>query len=227
MTSEASRRVAKGTFDGDVQIRVDPVELEGRLRLGEGARALVVFSHGSGSSRHSPRNQFVANRLTDAGIGTLLVDLLTPEEEQDRANVFDIGLLTRRLTGVTDWLVEQPGAASCALGYFGASTGAASALRAAAGNARIAAVVSRGGRVDLAGPALSRVTAPTVLIVGGIDEVVLELNREALAHLPASAQLVVVEGASHLFEEPGTLEQVVDLACAWFKQFVLAADDDG
>jgi putative phosphoribosyl transferase len=227
MTSEPSRRVGEGPFDGDVQIPVDAVELEGRLRLGERVGGLVVFSHGSGSSRHSPRNQFVANRLTDAGIGTLLVDLLTPEEEQDRANVFDIGLLTRRLTGVTDWLAEQPGTASCVLGYFGASTGAASALCAAAGNDRIAAVVSRGGRVDMAGLALSRVTAPTLLVVGGIDEVVLDLNREALGHLPASAQLVVVEGASHLFEEPGTLEQVADLACAWFKRFLLAPVDDG
>jgi putative phosphoribosyl transferase len=211
MTSEPSRRVGEGPFDGDVQIPVDAVELEGRLRLGERVGGLVVFSHGSGSSRHSPRNQFVANRLTDAGIGTLLVDLLTPEEEQDRANVFDIGLLTRRLTGVTDWLAEQPGTASCVLGYFGASTGGGAQCR------RRRERPHRG----------SRVTAPTLLVVGGIDEVVLDLNREALGHLPASAQLVVVEGASHLFEEPGTLEQVADLACAWFKRFLLAPVDDG
>jgi putative phosphoribosyl transferase len=213
-------------FDGDVQIPVDGVVLEGRLQLGDGVKGIVVFSHGSGSSRHSPRNRFVADRLVSAGVGTLLVDLLTPEEEGDRSNVFDIGLLTRRLEGVTDWLVELPSTSGCSLGYFGASTGAASALCAAAGSGRIEAVVSRGGRVDLAGSALAQVTAPTLLIVGGIDTVVLELNRLALAELPATAQLVIVEGASHLFEEPGTLEQVADLACAWFKRHLLKTSAD-
>jgi putative phosphoribosyl transferase len=183
----------------------------------ENAPGIVVFVHGSGSSRHSPRNRHVAGVLNDAGLGTLLFDLLTPEEEADRANVFDIGLLAGRLAEVTRWLRAQPGAARAALGYFGASTGAAAALRAAAEpGAGIAAVVSRGGRPDLARPRLAAVTAPTLLIVGGRDEVVLDLNRRAQAELRCENRLAVVPGAGHLFEEPGTLQAVAGLARDWF-----------
>ena len=170
-----------------------------------------------GSSRHSTRNRYVAGVLNDAGLGTLLFDLLTPEEELDRANVFDIGLLARRLAEVTGWLRAQPRAAQAAVGYFGASTGAAAALRAAAEpGAGIAAVVSRGGRPDLARPRLAAVTAPTLLIVGGRDEVVLDLNRRAQAELRCENDLAVVPGATHLFEEPGTLEAAAALARDWF-----------
>ena len=183
----------------------------------ENARGIVVFVHGSGSSRHSPRNRYVAGVLNDAGLGTLLFDLLTPGEELDRANVFDIGLLARRLAEVTGWLRAQPRAAQAAVGYFGASTGAAAALRAAAEpGAGIAAVVSRGGRPDLARPRLAAVTAPTLLIVGGRDEVVLDLNRRAQAELRCENDLAVVPGATHLFEEPGTLEAAAALARDWF-----------
>ena len=178
---------------------------------------MVVFAHGSGSSRHSPRNRQVASVLNGAGLGTLLVDLLTPEEEADRANVFDIGLLAGRLAGVTGWLRAQPAAARAAIGYFGASTGAAAALWAAAEpGAGIAAVVSRGGRPDLAHPRLAAVTAPTLLIAGGRDKVVLDLNRRAQAELRCRNHLAVVPGASHLFEEPGTLDTVAGLARDWF-----------
>jgi putative phosphoribosyl transferase len=215
-------------FDADVRIPVGDVTLEGHLRLVAGATGVVVFSHGSGSSRRSPRNIFVAEQLNAAGMGTLLIDLLTSQEERDRANVFDIGLLTGRLTGATDWLVHHHGTSTSSVGYFGASTGAASALCAAAtAGDRIAAVVSRGGRVDLAGTALSEVTAPTLLIVGGADTVVLELNRLALAELPSSSRLEIVEGAGHLFEEAGTLAHVADLACDWFRRFLVLSDHDG
>ena len=181
------------------------------------AAGIVVFAHGSGSSRHSPRNRYVAAVLNQAGLGTLLFDLLTPAEEVDRANVFDIGLLARRLAGVTGWLRAQPGAAGLPVGYFGASTGAAAALWAAAEpGAGIAAVVSRGGRPDLAGPRLGSVAAPTLLIVGGRDDVVLGLNRRAQAGLRCENQLAVVPGATHLFEEPGTLAAAAELARDWF-----------
>jgi len=177
----------------------------------------VVFAHGSGNSRHSPRNQYVASILNDAGLGTLLADLLTPKEERDRANVFDIGLLAGRLAGVTGWLRAQPRAARAAIGYFGASTGAAAALWAAAEpGAGIAAVVSRDGRPDLARPRLTAVTVPTLLIVGGRDEVVLNLNRRAQAELRCENDLAVVPGATHLFEEPGTLAAAAGLARDWF-----------
>jgi len=193
------------------------VRLAGYLTVPEGAPGIVVFAHGSGSSRHSPRNRYVARVLTEAGLGTLLFDLLTPEEELDRANVFDIGLLARRLTEVTGWLRAQPAAARAAVGYFGASTGAAAALRAAAEpGAGIAAVVSRGGRPDLARPRLDIVTAPTLLIVGGRDDVVLDLNRRAQAELRCENHLAVVPGATHLFEEPGTLDAAAALARDWF-----------
>ena len=189
----------------------------GYLTVPENAPGIVVFAHGSGSSRHSPRNRYVAGVLNDAGLGTLLFDLLTPEEEADRANVFDIGLLAGRLAEVTGWLRAQPRAAQAAIGYFGASTGAAAALWAAAEpGAGIAAVVSRGGRPDLARPRLAAVTAPTLLIVGGRDEVVLDLNRRAQAELRCENGLAVVPGATHLFEEPGTLDAAAGLARDWF-----------
>jgi putative phosphoribosyl transferase len=201
----------------DVAPRAGTVRLAGYLTVPEGAPGIVIFVHGSGSSRHSPRNRHVAGVLNDAGLGTLLVDLLTPGEELDRANVFDIGLLAARLVQVTGWLRAQPGAARAAAGYFGASTGAAAALWAAAGpGAGIAAVVSRGGRPDLARPRLAAVTAPTLLIVGGRDEVVLDLNRRAQAELRCENDLAVVPGATHLFEEPGTLDAAARLARDWF-----------
>ncbi len=190
----------------------------GWLTMPDQATGFVLFAHGSGSSRRSPRNRYVAAVLNQAGLGTLLFDLLTPDEEADRANVFDIGLLARRLIDVTGWwLRSQPGSAGLPVGYFGASTGAAAALWAAAepGNG-IAAVVSRGGRPDLAGPRLSSVRAPTLLIVGGRDDVVLGLNRQAQAELRCENQLAVVPGATHLFEEPGTLAAAAGLARDWF-----------
>jgi putative phosphoribosyl transferase len=189
----------------------------GRLTMPDPATGFVLFAHGSGSSRSSPRNRYVAAVLTRAGLGTLLFDLLTPDEETDRANVFDIGLLARRLIDVTGWLRSQPGTAGLPVGYFGASTGAAAALWAAAEpGAGIAAVVSRGGRPDLAGPRLGSVRAPTLLIVGGRDDVVLGLNRQAQAELRCENQLAVVPGATHLFEEPGTLAAAAGLARDWF-----------
>jgi putative phosphoribosyl transferase len=186
---------------------------------------VVIFAHGSGSSRHSPRNQFVAEVLYRAGLGTLLLDLLTPTEELNRANVFDVELLASRLTAVTRWLSGRPDTASCRVGYFGASTGAGAALWAAAdADAQIAAVVSRGGRPDLAGSRLAQVQAPTLLIVGSADEVVLALNRSAQAQLRCPSQLAVVERATHLFEEPGTLAEAAVLAGDWFARYLLAAD---
>ncbi len=201
----------------EVEPAAGEVRLAGYLTTPENAAGIVVFAHGSGSSRHSPRNRYVAQVLNEAGLGTLLFDLLTPDEELDRANVFDIGLLARRLTEVTRWLRTQPRAAQAAVGYFGASTGAAAALWAAAEpGADIAAVVSRGGRPDLARPRLAAVTAPTLLIVGGNDDVVLDLNRRAQAGLRCENRLAVVPGATHLFEEPGTLAAAAALARDWF-----------
>jgi putative phosphoribosyl transferase len=201
----------------EVEPAAGAVRLAGYLTRPQKARGIVVFAHGSGSSRHSPRNRYVASVLNEAGLGTLLFDLLTPEEERDRGNVFDIGLLAGRLAEVTRWLRAQPQAASAAVGYFGASTGAAAALWAAAEpGAAIAAVVSRGGRPDLARPRLAAVTAPTLLIVGGHDEVVLDLNRRAQAELHCENHLAVVPGAAHLFEEPGTLAAAAALARDWF-----------
>ena len=178
-----------------------------------------MFVHGSGSSRHSPRNRFVAAVLNEAGLGTLLFDLLTPEEEADRANVFDIELLAGRLSQVTAWLRDQPWAREVRIGWFGASTGAGAALWAAAEpDADIAAIVSRGGRPDLAGPRLAEVRAPTLLIVGGLDPVVLDLNRAAQARLRCPTELVVIPGATHLFEEPGTLAAAASAAGDWFSR---------
>ncbi|MEV4172021.1 dienelactone hydrolase family protein [Nonomuraea sp. NPDC049709] len=191
--------------------------MSGDLIVPDAALGVVVFVHGSGSSRHSPRNRYVAGALNEAGLGTLLFDLLTPEEEADRANVFDIGLLAERLLERTSWVREQPEAAGLPIGYFGASTGAAAALWAAAEpDNEIAAIVSRGGRPDLAGPRLAAVRAPTLLIVGGRDPVVVELNEEAQRHLRADGRLTVVPGATHLFEEPGALEAVAGHARDWF-----------
>ncbi|RVX46935.1 dienelactone hydrolase family protein [Nonomuraea polychroma] len=191
--------------------------MAGDLIVPDAAQGIVVFVHGSGSSRFSPRNRYVASTLNQAGLGTLLFDLLTPEEETDRANVFDIGLLAERLLERTSWVREQPEAKDLPIGYFGASTGAAAALWAAAepDNA-IAAIVSRGGRPDLAGPRLAAVRAPTLLIVGGRDPVVVELNEEAQRRLRAESRLTIVPGATHLFEEPGALDAVAEHARDWF-----------
>jgi putative phosphoribosyl transferase len=203
--------------DEEVEVRAGAVDLAGRLTIPRLPQGIVVFAHGSGSSRHSPRNRFVAGILNEAGLATLLLDLLVPTEEHDRANVFDIGLLAARLVDVTGWLRSQADTAHLPVGYFGASTGAAAALVAAAEPAAgVAAVVSRGGRPDLAGRRLAHVHAPTLLIVGGNDPVVLGLNQEAQAQLGGKSRLVVVPGATHLFEEPGTLPAVADLARAWF-----------
>jgi putative phosphoribosyl transferase len=203
--------------DDEVLVQAAGATVAGHLTVPQQPRGIVVFAHGSGSSRHSPRNRYVAHELESAGLATLLFDLLTPAEERDRANVFDIDLLARRLVDVTRWLRTADDAAGLPVGYFGASTGAGAALRAAADPAvDIVAVVSRGGRPDLAGESLADVTAPTLLIVGGRDEAVLELNRQAAAAMTAEARIAVVPGATHLFEEPGTLEQVAALAREWF-----------
>ncbi|HSL70056.1 MAG TPA: dienelactone hydrolase family protein [Longimicrobiales bacterium] len=204
-----------------VQIRAGTVMLQGDLTLPKDAIGIVAFAHGSGSSRLSPRNRYVAGLLQDARLGTLLFDLLTTEEERvDEITAelrFDIPFLADRLTATTDWMSEQPWAERLQIGYFGASTGAAAALVAAAKRAELVhAVVSRGGRPDLAGAALSRVRAPTLLIVGELDDTVLALNRQALAELRCEKQLAIVPGATHLFEEPGTLEQAAHLARDWF-----------
>ena len=211
--------------DEEVEVTVSAARLAGHLTVPDPAIGIVVFAHGSGSGRHSPRNRYVATVLARAGLGTLLFDLLTPDEELDRANVFDIGLLAGRLAEVTAWLRAQPGAAGLPVGYFGASTGAAAALWAAAEpGAGIAAVVSRGGRPDLARPHLGSVTAPTLLIVGGRDEVVLDLNRRAQAELRCENHLAVIPGATHLFEEPGTLAAAAGLARDWFASHLAASD---
>lgn len=211
-----------------VHISAGAVELEGNLHLPANASGIVLFAHGSGSSRHSPRNRFVADQLHHSGLATLLIDLLTAEEEMaDRFTGhlrFDIPLLARRLGHVTDWLKQNSATRALAIGYFGASTGAGAALLAAADHPReVAAVVSRGGRPDLAGDALLRVRAPTLLIVGAKDAQVIRLNQAALAQLPGEKRLTLVTGASHLFEEPGTLEQVATLARFWFEQYLISA----
>jgi len=208
-----------------VRVPAGPVTLEGNLAVPPQARAVVLFAHGSGSSRHSPRNRFVARVLNEAGLATLLIDLLTADEEEVDAATghlrFDIPMLARRLAAITDWLVSHPQTRSMRLGYFGASTGAAAALIAAAERPQtVGAIVSRGGRPDLAAEVLPRVRAPTLLIVGGQDVVVLELNREALRELRAEAQLVVVPGATHLFPEPGALEEVARLSAEWFARYL-------
>jgi putative phosphoribosyl transferase len=209
--------------DGEVELVAGPARLAGLLSLPPAPAGMVVFAHGSGSSRYSPRNRFVAEVLNRAGLGSLLFDLLTREEELDRANVFNIGLLARRLAEVTEWLRDQPGLGQLPVGYFGASTGAAAALWAAAEPcADIAAVVSRGGRPDLAASHLGQVRAPTLLIVGGEDKTVLELNRQAQAWLRCENGLAVVPGATHLFEEPGALAAAAELARDWLSAHLSA-----
>jgi putative phosphoribosyl transferase len=207
----------------EVQVPVGAVELEGNLRIPDDAQGVVLFAHGSGSGRHSPRNRYVAEALHEANLATLLIDLLTPEEEEEDLRTrhlrFDIRLLADRLAGATDWLLETPDTQNLRVGYFGASTGAGAALVAAAERTEaVGAVVSRGGRPDLAGEALPCVTAPTLLIVGGEDEPVIGMNREALVRIRSEKELAVVPGAAHLFEEPGKLQEVARLAANWFVQ---------
>ncbi|AOW80892.1 hypothetical protein HTSR_1722 [Halodesulfurarchaeum formicicum] len=199
-----------------VQIPAGAVELPGALSIPADAPGLVVFAHGSGSSRLSPRNNFVADVIREAGLGTLLFDLLTEEEDRIRENRFDIPLLTDRLVAVTEWLRDRPATQGLHVGYFGSSTGAAAALRGAARRDDIDAVVSRGGRVDMASDVLGEITAPTLFIVGGEDTQVLEYNRQALAELTCEKSLHVVEGANHLFEAEHELEEVADVAADWF-----------
>ena len=201
------------------EARIPPLGLAGDLWIPAAANSVVAFAHGSGSSRFSPRNRGVAHALNIHGIATLLFDLLTAEEEADRANVFDIPLLAERLVQAVRWLDCQPGVAGLPLGLFGASTGAAAALVAAAElGSRVGAVVSRGGRPDLAGSALDRIRVPTLLIVGGVDLVVIELNEQALARLRGPKVLQIVPGASHLFPERGALEAVIVHATQWFER---------
>ncbi|GAO38581.1 hypothetical protein SCH01S_16_01000 [Sphingomonas changbaiensis NBRC 104936] len=204
---------------GTREVRIEPPGLSGVLGVPDNAAGLVIFAHGSGSGRHSPRNTHVAGRLREAGMATLLLDLLTPEEERDRANVFDIRLLASRLIEATGWAARQDRTRGLPVGYFGASTGGGAALVAAAVcGPEIAAVVSRGGRPDLAGGALLQVVAPTLLIVGSLDGPVIEMNREAQARMHAEVELVIVPGAGHLFEESGTLDQVIEHGRGWFQQ---------
>ncbi len=213
-------------IDTEVEIDAGGIVLPGHLTIPSNACGLVVFAHGSGSSRHSPRNQYVADRLDTAGLGTLTFDLLSDDEANDRRNVFDVELLATRLATTTSWVRDHEPVGDLPIALFGASTGAAAALVAAdTPSVAIAAIVSRGGRPDLAGPHLSRVAAPTLLIVGGDDTVVLELNREAQRQLRCEHRLSVVPGATHLFEEPGTLEAAATLAADWFTQHCLAVED--
>jgi dienelactone hydrolase len=205
----------------EVRITTAGIELEGTLTVPEAVQGVVLFAHGSGSSRHSPRNQYVARMLRQSGLATLLIDLLTSEEESvdqyTRHLRFDIELLALRLIGVTDWLRHYPPTRELAVGYFGASTGAGAALMAAADRPDVVrAIVSRGGRPDLAGPTLMRVHAPTLLIVGGADTPVIDLNEQALQLLEGEKELRIVRRATHLFEEPGALEEVARLAADWF-----------
>ena len=211
-----------------VTITTGDATLAGELGIRPDARGIVVFAHGSGSSRHSPRNRFVAGALREAGLATLLMDLLTTAEETEDMRTgalrFDIGLLARRLIGATDWLAQQPETHALPIGYFGASTGAGAALVAAAERPEtIRAVVSRGGRPDLAGLMLAQVRAPTLLIVGGNDPHVIAMNRDAMRQMHAQTQLEIVPDATHLFEEPGALEQVAILARGWFTQHLAGA----
>lgn len=206
------------------EIAIPPLGLGGTLTIPQGALGIVLFAHGSGSSRFSPRNTYVARALNDAGIGTLLFDLLTGAEGEDRRLVFDIPLLAERLAGATEWLAEQEAAGGLPLAYFGSSTGAAAALAASCLMDRpIAAIVSRGGRVDLAGSDIPRVAAPTLMIVGGDDTGVLALNEDAARMMTCECRIDIVPGASHLFEEPGALERVVELARDWFAAHLRAA----
>jgi len=217
-----SREISDG---GEVQIKAGSAILSGELSVPKHAAGIVLFAHGSGSSRHSPRNQYVAQVIRSSGVGTLLFDLLTRQEEAidnyTREFRFDINLLASRLIVVTEWLTREAQASHLCPGYFGASTGGAAALIAAAElGTKVGAVVSRGGRPDLAGKALRRVTAPTLLIVGGLDGPVIKMNEDAYAELKCVKELKIVPGATHLFEEPGKLEEVSNLAAAWFLKYL-------
>ncbi len=207
-----------------VSIPEGTVFLEGALGVPEGARGVVLFAHGSGSSRHSPRNNFVARFLRDAGFATLLIDLLTRDEDMDYETRFDIPLLARRLRAATGWLLDQTETKNLRIGYFGASTGSAAALMASVmldgEGDNIGAIVSRGGRPDLAMEALPEVTAPTLLIVGGLDGAVIEMNRTAFDMMKAEKELLIIPGATHLFEEQGALEQVAQNAARWFDKYL-------
>ena len=207
-------------FHKQVSIPVSNVILKGELYIPLKAKAIIVFSHGSGSGRFSKRNQMVAKYLQEKNFGTLLFDLLTEQEDLHYHNRFDINLLTKRLAGATEWLERLPAARDCRIGYFGASTGAASALKAASILPNISVVVSRGGRPDLAMDDLQNVEAPTLLIVGSLDYDVLQLNKKAFSKLKCKKKLEVVEGATHLFEEQGTMEKVCELAEAWFEKYL-------
>lgn len=216
--------------DEEVSFAADSVKLKGNLKVPEEARGVVLFAHGSGSSRFSPRNRYVAQVLHESRLATLLVDLLTPlEETLDQRTMhlrFDIGLLASRLIDATKWLRQHPATRHLNIGYFGASTGSAAALLAAVECPHaVSAIVSRGGRPDLVGSALSRVKAPTLLIVGGNDIPVIELNRQALAQLRTEKELKIIAGATHLFEEPGTLKQVAQLASQWFDRYLSSVDE--
>jgi dienelactone hydrolase len=202
--------------NSDVQIQIGNVLLQGRVAIPEQAKGMVLFSHGSGSSRFSPRNQKVAHKLQEAGFGTLLFDLLTEQEDATYSNRFDLELLTKRLIAVTIWMSQQPYAESLPLAYFGASTGAASALKAAIALPQIQTVVCRGGRPDLVLDLLPQIQIPVLLIVGEQDEEVLELNLQAMKALPEGKELCIITGATHLFEEPGKMEEVSNLAVHWF-----------
>lgn len=205
----------------ELAIATSGTRLGGTLDIPEDATGLVLFAHGSGSSRFSPRNQYVAGVLREHGIGTLLMDLLEQRESEDRTKVFDIDLLARRLAGATDWIRDQEETGYLNIGYFGASTGAAAALQAAAQQEEVVkAIVSRGGRPDLAMEWLSQITAPTLLIVGGNDAPVIDMNDAAYRELPGTKKLVIVPGATHLFEEPGKLEEVAALAADWFNTYL-------
>lgn len=206
------------------QIPVGQVHIEGMLELPANVKCIVLFAHGSGSSRHSKRNTYVARVLQNSGIGTLLMDLLTPEEDADYPVRFDIPLLTHRLLAATNWIKNDQRTRHLPIGYFGASTGAAAALQAAAGfGEEIGAVVSRGGRPDMAGiSALEKVKSPTLLLVGGWDDEVITLNREAYEHMLCTKELIIIPGATHLFTEPGTLEEVARQAAEWFGRYLMA-----
>jgi putative phosphoribosyl transferase len=213
----------KDTTTKLVNIKTDSVTLTGELNLPMNARGVVLFAHGSGSSRHSPRNKFVAQVLQKDGFATLLIDLLTEEEDIVYQTRFDIDLLAGRLLKITEWLSEENQTKDLSIGYFGASTGAAAALKAAAISRNpIAAVVSRGGRPDLAEPLLEEVKAPTLLIVGGYDDIVIGLNKLAYSKLRSTKELEIVPGATHLFEEPGTLNEAARLADEWFQKYMPA-----
>ena len=210
-------------FSKFVHIAADHMHIEGTLELPENPQGIVLFAHGSGSSHHSPRNNYVAQVLRLSGIGTLLMDLLSTEEETDYQMRFDIQLLSRRLLAATQWLKTETATQHLPVGYFGASTGAAAALQAAAmpGN-KISAVVSRGGRPDMTGAdELLRVACPTLLLIGELDDIVIKLNQKAYEHLNCIKQLTIIHGATHLFDEPGTLEEVASLASNWFKRYLV------